>query len=306
MNLHKAITRLENHYQTEPEPLKSPLALQAILNIFIQLEASPNELNNLSGGERKTLGNLYKDIATMPCSIKPSWVQALQKYKNLLPKISFFSKGAALKTNLTTGFSTSTKALTTDPLIEKWKKADENTNEHKAYALISEYSTHIKDLDLPSLDLSNLELLELPSCLFTDPIFAAANISGNKCEKFPQELTIGSVRNIDLYEKLTEQIELFQPKTSARKAFDILPIAIQTSQYAGSISSEATYAVNKTFNAANTQIIKERLQEYKEKHYNELPIGIQNSLDKLETLSLKEKKALDIEIQKRNLPLGSF
>lgn len=156
------------------------------------------------------------------------------------------------------------------------------------------YAAEIHNMDLDPLDLSDLGLLRLPACLFTDPIFADANISGNKCSQFPKELTVGSVRNIKLYEQMGKQIT----KNQLFGCSDILGqiVSFSDPSQIGDIA-----LVNKDFNQANRFGILERLKDYKKNHYKELPEELQKKLDRAISLPIDRLLLKDIVVLDKNI-----
>ena len=284
LDIHKAITRIEEHYKTTLSLPKDPLALRAIQSIFTQM--NPSTLGALSEKENETLRRLYQDISKIPCSQHPSWVQELQKYPNLQAQRLPSSK-VQIRHPLETN-SAFLNALESDPLIRNWRKAPDNSAEHQAYIRITEYATPITNPNLPPLDLSNLGLIELPACLFTDPIFDDANIAGNKCARFPQELTIGSIHNIRPYEQMIKQIKI--NNFSVNRVLTNPDFVAHSLSFLNTKDSAATKATSKSFQEGSVLSSRERLQNIKENLsiYNHLSPELQQELDKVNIFRSEE------------------
>ncbi len=296
LDFHKAITRIEEHYKTTLSLPKDPLALRAIQSIFTQM--NPSTLGALSEKENETLRRLYQDISKIPCSQHPSWVQELQKYPNLQAQRLPSSK-VQIRHPLESN-SAFLKALGSDPVIGNWRKAPEDSAEHTAYLRIKDYAAPITKPKLPPLDLSNLRLTELPACLFTDPIFSGANIAGNKCDKFPQELTIGSVCNIRLYEQMIEQIN-----TPVKRVLRNPDLVGHIHSFLNTKESNAIAGTSTSFKKGDVLSSRERLENIKKNPsiYNRLSPELQQELNNVNIrrseegyLSPKDCHTLDVKI----------
>ena len=298
-DFHVTLETIGNCYQI---PGKMPND-ELITTLFEGLKKSSPSLEELSENEKKTLTRLYHDVSKMPCSQKPDWVQ---KYKELLPKMPLSSFHFTPSTRHSKTPKTATTSPTTvdsDPLLKEWKKAPHNSPEHKAYTAILSYKeqdSNLQDIDIPPLDLSKLSLTELPARLFTDPIFAKTNICWDRITKLPPELTIGSLRNIELYEKLTKHLSHVEGKAhSARAVLTNPDLAHSILAYSSPGDSNTSGAVNQAFWSGSNIAIYDRLQNYKKDNYHELPPEIQKELDQVDELSQTERKALDLKIEKK-------
>lgn len=152
MNIQPAISAIiAIQWSDENNQPRSSEAMQQIFSDAI------NNYHSLNSEHQATLCHLYKMIGQTDCMQRTAWIEPFHIFQSLFP-IPIFQK-------------TPSDPMT--QLVEWLSRAKGETTE--ALRRIKLFSLG----EIPSLDLSNLNLSKLPNFLFTDPRFACANIEKN-------------------------------------------------------------------------------------------------------------------------------
>ncbi|MBS0628297.1 MAG: hypothetical protein JSS09_08810 [Verrucomicrobia bacterium] len=176
INLKKDIKEIRDYYRLQQENVSEEPDL--VQRVFYQVTQEAYE--QLNSSEKKILNRLYTDIFNTSYANHPDYVELLSTYQKVTAKARIhLPPPKQIQREY-------------DEILENWNKETALPQEKEAYRRITTYTAG----DSP-LDLSNLGLTQLPKCLFINPIFNNANLSGNPLEDLPEGLTIGSICNLE-------------------------------------------------------------------------------------------------------------
>jgi hypothetical protein len=159
-------------------------------------------LSSLNAEEKKTVRLINKEIVSFAhCSKDPKWIQFSRLFSQ---QVTPSSSESFIKKPIY-------KEATDEEIdwlfaLEEWEHYPTLESPQANSEAVERIRSFIRG-ETAILNLQDLGLSSLPTCLFTNKNFAKTLIDGNPLKTFPKDLTIGAIQNGDLFDQMRSIIE---------------------------------------------------------------------------------------------------